>query len=186
MSDDCHIKDQVSTNKESCISRDATYSAAVQCFLREHDRWNHWMLFFFGLVAAIFVAWQHLSETVPLWMACFLAAAVTLVWLIAAEDLRASAWSWYETAKHIERGSRIFGLETRDEHFNLHSRWRDYGKTLRFWTATPWRSLTRVLVLMVTLLLLALITAGSLLLLVQSPKVVLKQLRSVHAGQTAR
>ena len=146
------------------VSRDAAYAAAVQCFLREHDRWNHWMLFFFGFVAAIFVAWQRLIPLIPLWLACFSAAMVTVVWLIAAENIRASSWSWYETAKEIERGCPE-AFNTRDEYFERHSRWSDYAATLKLFTPTPWRSLTRVLILMVTLLFVALIVAGSMLFL---------------------
>jgi len=81
------------------VSCEAAYAAAVECFLREHDRWNHWTVFFFGLIAAIVIAWQQLRGSIPLAVACLAAAVVACLWVVAAVNIRASAL----------RGSRLRG-----------------------------------------------------------------------------
>jgi hypothetical protein len=153
-----------SANLPYAVSIDAVYAAAAQCYLKEHDRWNQWMLFFFGIIAAVFLGWQQVKDTVPLWAACFLAGSASAVWLVASESMRASSWSWLQTSKEIETGCVTTAFTVYESHFLAYSRWRDFAQTMNLATGAAWRSVTRALIFVVALLTLVFFSAGIALL----------------------
>jgi hypothetical protein len=146
--------------KSTGVSIETAYTAAVGCFLREHDRWNHWMLFFFGLIAAIFVAWQQLRASVPLWAACLAASGVACLWVVAAVNIRVSAVTWFEVARRLELGSIETAFVEQQKQFEAYSRLSDYKATINILSGQTWRSLTRTLIFLVTLVALVLFTVG--------------------------
>jgi hypothetical protein len=139
---------------------DAAYSAAVECFVREHERWNHWMVFFFGFIAAIFVAWQQLRPSLPLSVACYSASVISCLWTVAAINIRASATTWFEIARQLELGSIKVSFAEQQKHFQNFSRWEDYKLTLNIFAGQTWCSLTRILVLVATLVTIVLLVCA--------------------------
>jgi len=112
------------------VSVDAAYSAAVDCFLREHDRWNHWMLFIFGAIASVFIAWHQMRASVPLWVACFIASGVAGLWVMAAINIRISAITWFDVARRLELGLTQTAFAEQQQRFETYSRWADYRGTI--------------------------------------------------------
>jgi len=129
------------------VSAEAMDSAAVDCFLREHDRWNHWMLFFYGAVVSVFIGWYQLRATVPLWAACFIASAIAWVWVMAAINIRISAVTWFETARRLELGLAESAFHQQAQRFEAWPRWSDFRVTLNVFSRSTWHNLTRILVL---------------------------------------
>ncbi len=84
------------------------YEAAVKMYLREQDRWNQWVLFFFGAVVSIFVTADKLLNMLKdgspyiVGLSLFFAILVSLLWVGAGIGLRRSSKAWHQTLKQIE------------------------------------------------------------------------------------
>jgi len=79
---------------------------AFEMFKREHQRWNQWALFFFGILATLFYAagnenLQHLRCLIYL-----MGALVSAAWVCAAFAIRASTGIWQQMLRDNERRER--------------------------------------------------------------------------------
>lgn len=83
---------------------DRFYKAAVDLYKDEHRRWNQWALFFFGALAATFVAWDNtLKKEIPLWIPSIVAAIISYFWTCSAQAIRRSTRAWQITIKRVEQ-----------------------------------------------------------------------------------
>lgn len=136
--------------KESQKASEEALRQAFEMYRREHTRWNHWAIFFFGFLVSVFVVQKQLGSSFPLWGAALMASVITILWVFGAQSIRAHTWAWRETVKQIEDNShetaKAYALfETKISEF---SRWRDFGTTLAVWRTDTWRSITRIIILL--------------------------------------
>ena len=128
---------------------------ALEMYKREHVRWNQWALFFFGTIAAVFVAWDKLSDIVPFWICALVASFLSCAWSLAALSIRATTDAWRAVLERLEDGRDTELLDKpfhifREELKRMESRWSDLKKTINFLCRDWWRkyifSVTRLLV----------------------------------------
>src|SRR5882672_3349318 len=120
-------------------------------YRHQHERWNHWIIFFFGSIASAFVLRQQAPSNIPLWLIDLFAAGLSVVWVLAASSLRATSGAWRSTIRDIELASPggsadIQPFERFEQHLAAFGRWRDFGRSLQLlWSAEPYKRLTRLL-----------------------------------------
>lgn len=127
-----------------------SYQAAVKMFHREHDRWNQWALFFFGSVSAIFLLSGQLTE-IPKFLFCLAAAFVSLAWVIAGQNIRASTGSWRGVIMDLEKGEKVKVFIRYKKLCDEYPRRKDFCETLCLCKEGPnstLRSVSRMLILM--------------------------------------
>ncbi len=76
------------------------YDAALLMYSREHDRWHQWALFFFGAIISVFVVADRIA--LPLFVPSLFAFLVSLMWVGAASNIRATTEAWRETLLELE------------------------------------------------------------------------------------
>jgi Ca2+/Na+ antiporter len=121
---------------------------AVSMYHREHTRWNHWALFFFGSIVSLFVLYGHVRIILPLWVPLFICLILSIMWILVALNIRATTRSWEETI--IGLGSNLNSgqaFQLFREHLEKFSRSEDLLDSLRFWSKEPYISVTRLLTL---------------------------------------
>jgi hypothetical protein len=138
----------------------AAYDKAIAWYQMDHNRWNHWAVFFLGSIASIFILHSHIKNEFPVWAASGVAAFVSFMWVCAGQSIRATSKAWRDVVKAIEGGDYRPAYEIWNDKIEIEGaigkRFRDFGNTLALWrfgpncdpTKTPWCSLTRLLVLM--------------------------------------
>ena len=124
------------------------FEAAVTMYHREHDRWNQWALFLFGSIAGVFALWNQLSDALPLWVPCIVCAALSAVWVMVAQSIRASTAAWFRTVKRLESNPRGCAFTLFEEELGRSRRLSDLRQTLKLFTWEPWRRVTRMLTLL--------------------------------------
>jgi Flp pilus assembly protein TadB len=115
-----------SSNEETM----SPYEAAITMYNREHDRWNQWALFFFGSIVALFVLGGSLEKLFPPWVFCAPAAFLSLAWVVAGQNIRASTDSWRRVVLAIEKGEEVQVLTRHKVHCDNYNRWEDLERTL--------------------------------------------------------
>ena len=135
----------------SSTAHQASYAAAVQGYLREHDRWYQWALFFLGSIGSIFLVQSSLDGHFPIALACAVAFVLSCIWVQVSLNLRASMRSWTTTLWTLEDNEVAGSLPTTfavfDHKVRHWSQWRDLRETLRFWSHDTRTSVSRILVL---------------------------------------
>lgn len=81
----------------------SNYDKAIDLYKHQHDRWNHWALFFFGLIASVFVIRNNAQQIIPIWVAALLASVLSAIWVIVAQSIRATTKSWLAIVKKLEQ-----------------------------------------------------------------------------------
>lgn len=132
------------------------YQQALDFYKQQHDRWYQWAIFFFGVVASVFVVHDHVQKTIPVWIAFLTSSVFSTLGVCALLNIRASSDCWRRIAERLDglndEGRASFKLlDEFNKEFKSYSRWNDLCETLKLWTARPWVSLTRIVTL-VTLL----------------------------------
>jgi hypothetical protein len=130
--------------------QEKAYEMAVKMYDREHDRWNSWVLFFFGTLVSIFLVWNQIKNIIPLWLPCLLSFILCIMWVSVSLSIRESTWAWRQTVFSIEKGEiedlkPFLYCEQKLDEFN---RWKDLCKTLKLWTSEPYKRITRLLTLL--------------------------------------
>jgi hypothetical protein len=115
----------------------SSYDAAVKMFHREHDRWTQWALFFFGSIASIFVLSQYLTNMIPQWVFCGLAAFTSFSWILAGLNIRASTYAWRQVVMALEAGNNFRVFTKHRKICDNFDRWNDLAQTLRLSAAGP-------------------------------------------------
>lgn len=96
------------------MDRDIERQIATDMYKREHDRWYHWALFFFGSIASVFVVTHQSNGAVPVWAASLAASLVSLFWTAAADDILMTSHAWeltiHELENREESSARAFTL----------------------------------------------------------------------------
>jgi hypothetical protein len=94
---------------ELAMEQRQALEVAVELYKREHDRWNHWALFFFGGIGGTFVISGQLAELalpavklVIFAVASTVCTIVSLMWTIAAMSIRSSTLSWHRVIRILE------------------------------------------------------------------------------------
>jgi len=121
---------------------------AVSMYHREHSRWNHWALFFFGSIVSLFVLYGHVKIILSLWVPLFICFILSIMWILVALNIRATTRSWEETI--IDLGSNLNNGQAFQlfiERLEKFSRSEDLLKSLRFWSKEPYISVSRLLTL---------------------------------------
>lgn len=124
----------------------AAYDAALSMYLREHDRWHQWALFFFaGIGATLYIADQFQA---PRWLSSLAAAVVSFMWVLAASSIRASTDAWQSTLVQLESGvpPNAGAFTTFQHYLDTYDYGDDFLKTLQFWRRKTYLSVTRLLV----------------------------------------
>jgi hypothetical protein len=129
------------------------YEKAIEMYKHQHERWNHWALFFFGLIASVFVIRNNAQQTIPFSVAALLASILGAAWVCVALIIRATNYSWLLIIQRLEDMTE----EDRDK-FKL---FQEYGhelkrrnhlgdlwETLQVWTREPYRRVTRLITLL--------------------------------------
>lgn len=124
----------------------AWYETAVRMYDRQHDRWGSWALFFFGSIASVFALASQV-QGLPLWSTCFVASALSAMWVLAAVGIRGATEAWFQTVLRIEHGKcdHRGPFHEFKERVRIHDYRGDFLSTLQFWRETTYRSVTRIL-----------------------------------------
>jgi len=141
------------------------YEVAVRMFQREHDRWRQWALFFFGIIAFIFILAEKNPEVMPFWLPCFVAALVSAFWVAVAQNIRASTHAWRQVLFKIEKDQHTQVFHCHDENWSSWNRLEDLRVTLRIWKPDTWLSVTRILALLGVVLCIIFFITGSFALI---------------------
>ena len=130
----------------------AVYDKAIELYKHQHDRWNHWALFFFGLMASVFVTHHYSNHAIPLKAAYLFAALISAAWVCAALSIRASTYSWLQVIHRLETlseadqtGFRLFHEFEIEQ--GRRDRMADLIQTMKFWTKEPYLRVTRLIML---------------------------------------
>lgn len=129
------------------------YETAVEMYQREHYRWRHWTLFFFGLIAGIFALTKKDGDLIPFWVSCFVASLISGAWVVVALSIRATTASWENVIKRIECNEKVMIFHAFKEELDkynkgepgkecLSERQNDFLKIVWFWKPETWQSVT--------------------------------------------
>ncbi len=123
------------------------YEVAVKMYHREHDRWRHWALFFFGFITGTFLLYEKYNTIFPFWLPCFISSFISGIWVVVAQNIRATTESWMRVIKHIECGQvKVFHKFNEELHsYNIIDRKEDLLTTLFCWKVNIWHSTTKIL-----------------------------------------
>lgn len=141
------------SSSDSNLDQAVAYEAATHAWDRQHDRWTQWIVFYFSIVAADFLAWAQVDDegVFPLWMAAAVGAVVSLGWVAVALAIRRQAKSWREIVEAVEAGTSLTPFADYSEKLKQHT-WREFftdlGHTLMVWRRDTLFSVTRWAVLL--------------------------------------
>jgi hypothetical protein len=123
---------------------------AADFYKQQHDRWNHWAVFFFGLIASVYVIRNYNQELIPAWFAHLTAMAISIVWVWVALNIRASTFAWLQVRKRLEElpdanreTIRIF--HEHEAEFSKYDRLDDLLGTMAVWNGKTSHSVTRLI-----------------------------------------
>ena len=130
----------------------AVYEKAIDMYRQQHVRWNHWAVFYFGLIATVFLVHHQCPQFVPLSVAALAAALLSCVWVCVALSIRATSEGWRLVVQKLESLSQeqreSFPLfQEFDKQLEGYCRCQDLQRTLKVWTAEPYLRVTRLLTL---------------------------------------
>ncbi|MEW6659330.1 MAG: hypothetical protein AB1424_11790 [Thermodesulfobacteriota bacterium] len=124
------------------------YEVAVKMYHREHNRWSQWALFFFGSIAGIFVLSEKHAGSIPFWLSCFVASLLSGIWVVVAQNIRATTYSWMQVILRIECNEEVSTFHAFEEELQKRTRIKDLLTTLCLWKLKTWLSVTRLLALL--------------------------------------
>lgn len=111
--------------KRSRVKRDQGYEIAVRMFQREHDRWIHNALVFFGSLVSAYLICETLEDLMPISAVLALALIIAFVTVCVSLSIRGTSDAWRDTIRTIEelppkmfvrsRSSKITWATTRTE-----------------------------------------------------------------------
>lgn len=141
------------SSKDSKLDQAVAYEAATHAWDRQHDRWTQWIVFYFSIVAADFLAWAQVDDEAvfPLWVAAAVGAAVSFGWVAVALAIRRQAKSWREVVEAVEAGTSVTPFADYRKKLKQHT-WREFftdlGLSLMIWRRDTLFSVTRWAVLL--------------------------------------
>ena len=120
---------------------------AIKMYQHEHSRWSQWALFFFGSIASAFVLYDQLKCVLPVRVPLVVSAFLSLLWVLVAQSIRRTSWAWRAVILALEKDDKAGkAFELFDQKKREFSGWRDFGNTMKLWTAEPYLRVTRILV----------------------------------------